>query len=298
MRAVWSFWSRPFVAPPHRAWSDALPHLLSWVISVQAASRHYPERALVTDTPGRRLLIDQLGLPFTHISTELDTLATVDPGWWALGKIVAQSLQTRPYLHLDSDVFLWKRLPPRIEAAAVIAQTPEQDRGESYRPADIEAAFAATGGVLPHEWEYARSLGPVIEAENCGIVGGNDIAFLNHYARIALDLVFRPENAAGWARLPDKRPYNIVVEQFLLAASVGFHTARPGSPYRGVRTTYLFPSWTEAFDANQSARIGFTHLMAGKSRPIVAERLAARVRRDWPDLYRRCERASAASIAA
>ncbi len=287
---MWSFWSAPYLAHYRQAWARPLDHLLSWVISAQTAMRHYPDSMLVTDSPGRKLLVDRLGLPFAEVSTELDRLAGHDPDWWMLGKLVAYSQQTAPFVHIDSDVFLWKRLPAHIAASPVLSQNPEGPMTGGYRPDEIETAMREAGGVLPAEWQWARSLGPPLPAENCGIVGGRDVAFLRHYAHNALAIVERPENRAAWQRLNSKRPYTYVVEQFLLSACVGYHAARPDSPHSGVRVAHLFPSWTEAFDANHAARIGYTHLMGGKGHHAAGQRLADRVRRDWPDYYRRCER--------
>src|SRR4051794_35780571 len=75
MRAVWSFWSAPYVSFYRRSWARPIDHLLSWVVSVQSVMRHHRDAVLVTDTPGRVLLVERLGLPFTEVSTELDRLA-------------------------------------------------------------------------------------------------------------------------------------------------------------------------------------------------------------------------------
>ena len=298
MRAVWSFWSEPFRAHYAGVWGTPLNHALAWVASVLSAARHYPDTMLVTDTFGAKLLVDRLALPFVEVSTELDRLRRHDPGWWMLGKLVAYAMQDRPFVHIDSDAFLWKALPARLETAPVLAQHPEHYGPEQriYCPQDVEEAFADTGGIVPVEWQWARSRGPALSAENCGILGGRDIAFLRHYAQTALALVERPENAAGWARHPEKWRFTYVVEQFLLSACLGFHRFDPGSPYRGVRCEYLFCSWDEARNPNQAAKLGYTHLMAySKRAPDIMRRLADRVRRDWPEYYRRCIRYSQAS---
>jgi hypothetical protein len=300
LRAVWSFWSRPYQAYYGASWGDPMTHALSWVLSVNVARLHYNDTLLVTDTPGRRLLVDRLGLEFAAVSTELDRLGAHDPGWWALGKLVAYRLQTTPYVHIDSDAYLWKPLPPALEAAPVLAQHPEYHRlGQAgYHPDAIEQSMAAHGGVLPAEWEWARSRGPMLRAENCGILGGQDTAFLRHYANQAIATIERPENAPAWEQVGDKRTHNLVVEQFLLSACLGFHRDRDGSPFFGVRAAYLFPSWSDATDANQAARRGYTHLMAwSKGTPAARRRLEARVRRDYPDYLRRCERARELLIA-
>jgi hypothetical protein len=43
----------------------------------------------VTDEEGARILVDELQLPFEHVSTALDAVADENPNWWALGKIEA-----------------------------------------------------------------------------------------------------------------------------------------------------------------------------------------------------------------
>ena len=125
MRSVWSFWTPPFQARKGRVWRKPLHHFLAWGISLSAARRHYPETVLVTDQAGKKLLIDALvGLQFTAVSTELDCLRTVDPDWWALGKLVAYSIQDQPFIHLDTDVFLWKPSSTRCGRGAGVCAVP------------------------------------------------------------------------------------------------------------------------------------------------------------------------------
>jgi len=292
MRAVWSFWSEPFERFYWRQWGSAENHLLAWVISVNAASRHYADTMLVTDARGKALLVDELGLRFAQVSTALDRLDGYDPGLWMTGKLVAYSLQTKPFVHLDSDVFLWRRLPPSLERAPVLAQHPERyaDGKAVYSPEALDASFTAAGGVLPEEWMWARSQGPVVRAENCGILGGQRADFLRHYAQSALDLIEAPGNAAAWAKVVDKWHHNYLIEQFLLSAMLDFHRHHPVSPFRGVHARYLFESWGDALDPQSAQSRGFTHLMAGAKRaPSVMQRIVRRVERDWPDYRPRCK---------
>lgn|ERR1035437_3062114 len=293
MRAVWSFWSPPFAAWNNCTWRSPMHHLLAWWLSLHTASKHYPETVLVTDRAGKRLLIDQLGLPFTEVSTELDSIAHAHPDWWCLGKLLAYSLQDQPFVHIDTDVFLWKPLPPNLAEAPVFAQCRDHFSRTDwcYRPRDVEQAFAQEKLALPKEWEYVQSRDTVLTAENCGILGGTNIDFLRYYSKQALDLVLRPQHAAAWSRLPDKKPYTIVIEQFFLSACVDFHRYHPRSPYRGVEVKHLFQSWEQAYDGNEAARLGFTHLIAGaKTSPVIARRLEERVRREDPAYVRVCER--------
>ena len=60
MRAVWSFWSVPYAASTGLRWKSERYHLFAWVLSLLEARRHYPRTALVTDTPGKVLLVERL----------------------------------------------------------------------------------------------------------------------------------------------------------------------------------------------------------------------------------------------
>ncbi|WP_213803543.1 DUF6734 family protein [Granulicella sp. dw_53] len=293
MRAVWSFWSHPFNAYKGKIWARPLHHMLAWGLSLHTARQHYPETVLITDTPGKRLLVDQLGLSFTEVSTELDRLQHVDIGWWALGKLVAYNLQDRPFLHIDSDVFLWKRLPQHLEVAPVVAQSPEHFHTihDAFGPREIEQVFSANDLQLPTEWEWMRSRDPErFREENCGILGGCDIPFLRYYSGLAIDLATNPAHRPTWNLFAEKECFTMLIEQFSLAACIDFHRFHPTSPFRGVGIQYLFPTFEDSLDSNQAARVGFTHLLGGsKSHSGVGQRIEARMRRDDPAYFQRCE---------
>ncbi len=292
MRAVWSFWSKPFLEYKGRIWHSPLHHLLAWGLSLRLARTHYPETVLVTDRAGKALLIDSLGLSFTHVSTELESIRKMDPGWWALGKLVAYSMQDQPFVHLDTDVFLWKPLPPGLVSAPVFAQCPEEHPPleEWCGPHEVERAFAQFDLSLPAEWEWSRSrhLNHFREA-NCGIMGGTRTDFIHYYANLALDLALNPAYAKAWATFDDKAGFNMLIEQFMLDACVEFHRSHPESPFRGINMRYLFSSFGEAYDQETAARAGFTHLLGDAKRDsFVAQRLEQRTQQEDMHYYRHC----------
>jgi hypothetical protein len=272
------------------AWPSERHHLLAWALSVETARRHHPDTALVTDSDGARLLVDALGLPFAHVSTELDRLDGGDPEWWTLGKLHAYRAQEAPFLHLDSDVFLWSALPPEVAAGAVIAQNPESfdfDGDDSwYRPRAVEAAILEAGGWLPEEWRRftASRTGAAL---CCGILGGHRTDVLREFAELAIRIIAHPANAPAWSRIADKVGNNILFEQYLLAACLAFH---------GITARCLFDSAAESWDADAARRVGYTHLIGGsKADPELALRLEARVRRDHPEYHERILRLTPAA---
>ena len=293
MRAVWSLWSRPMEVYRHGSWTSEAHHLLAWALSFELARAHYPRTALVTDSAGARLLVDGLGLEFDEVSTELDALSERDPGWWALGKLYAYRAQDEPFVHLDSDVFLWNALPEDVSGADLFTQNPEPiEVGRSYYDPDaMDRALrtAGNGWWLPEEWRWFRRAGVPLRGDCCGIFGANRVDFVKHYASQAIRMVEDPANQRGWARLYPKDAYAVLYEQYLLSACHEYHARASGSPFGALRMGYLFDSLEHAMSPGPAEALGYTHLIAGaKADPALAERLIARVARDYPARYERC----------
>jgi hypothetical protein len=285
MRAVWSFWSKPYRAHDHLNWSAERHTRLSWILSVETSRRHFAETALVTDSAGARMLVDELGLAFDSVSTALDALDGHDPEWWALGKIYAYRAQEVPFVHIDHDAFLWKPLPPEVVAAGVLTQSPESLAW--YDPGAFDWAIGVAGGWLPEEWRWFRRH-PAQEGLCCGIFGGNHIPFINHYADSAIRMIEHPANQPAWSLFNGKLGYNILFEQYFLSAALAFHQASPTSPLRDVTARCLFATGEQAYDEATAVELGFTHLLGGAKRdPGIMRRLKARVARDYPQHYAR-----------
>ena len=115
--------------------------LLIHTLAVCQAARVFPEVKFVTDLQGAQLA-DRLGWKFDAVDTSLEGFQPEGlTHVWALGKLVACGLQTKPFVHLDGDVILLKPLPRRVCHAPIIAQS--QDHWHYYEGPDMEAAYAA-----------------------------------------------------------------------------------------------------------------------------------------------------------
>jgi hypothetical protein len=273
-------------------WASDAHHLLAWVLSTETARVHYRPAVLYTDDAGARLLVDGAGLAFDEVHTTLNALSASDPSWWALGKLYAYREQAVPFVHIDSDVFLWRRLRPDVESAPVFAQHPDViSPGRSfYHPEVLEAALAGAGdGWLPAQWRWYRASGLAPRAESCGIVGGHRVDFLRHYADQAIHLVEHRGNQEAWNGLDDRAAHVVLIEQYLLAACVEHHRHHRDSGDDDFGIAYVFASSHDAFTPARAAAAGYTHLIAGsKGDPDIAARLEARVAADYPEAYRRC----------
>jgi hypothetical protein len=293
VRAVWSFWSKPFRQRRGSLWLSDYHAWLAWGLSVELAHRHYPDTLLVTDDDGAAILVDRLKLPFGSISLELNALRDHDPDWWALGKLYAYRLQTEPFVHIDSDVFLWKRLPTALEAAAVFAQSPEAfdpDRdGHWYPLRAVENTFRDTGW-LPDAWRWYSARPAPLVAPCCGIVGGQRADVLREFAALGIRVAETPDNAPAWAAWGDKGYCNVLIEQFLLNAVLEYRRELEWVESEGeLRPAYLFATDTEAYDPARAEAAGYTHLIGGAKRnPELMADLEARMFADYPEIAERC----------
>lgn len=293
VRAVWSFWSKPFREGRGSQWPSDYHAHLAWGLSVELARRHYPDTLLVTDDEGAELLVDRLKLPFESVSLELNKLRAHDPDWWALGKLYAYRLQTEPFVHIDSDVFLWKRLPAELESAPVFAQSPEvfdPERDAQWYPLGaVDRTFLKTGW-LPEAWRWYSARPTPLVASCCGVVGGQRTDVLREFAELGIRVVEAHENAPGWAAWSDKGYCNVLIEQFLLNAVVEHRRALEWVESDAeLRITYLFPTDAGAYDPARAEEAGYTHLIGGAKRnaALMAD-LEARMWADYPEFAERC----------
>jgi hypothetical protein len=283
--AVWSFWTPPFTAFHSNAWLSQEQHLASWVLSFETARGHFHETVLVTDYSGARLLVDQLGLPFDRVYTDLNELDDCDMYWWVLGKLHAYKLMKGPFLHIDNDVFLWS---PISIIAPVVAQNPEHFAfgAGQYRPDLLQNIVTAAGGSLPEEWTWYTSRRGN-EAVCCGVLGGAFCDFLEYYATKAIEIVAQTKKAATRLAPAEILGSNILIEQYFLSACLAYHAAEGHARFRDVYIRYLFESEEQAFSGN-AAQIGYTHLIAGAKRDTdIAQRILSRVRKCFPEYHNR-----------
>lgn len=178
MKIIQSFWTLPTTinADPSSlsnkfkgGWPSEAYHFLSWTLSCLKLREHYPEVNLITDSYGKEILIDQMKLPYTGVSTELDDIRNTNPKLWGYGKIHAYSLQAEPFIHVDSDVFIWNKFPKRIHQAKLLAQ--HLENYPFYR--QLLEELSKQSRSLPSEFTQYKDASAI----NAGIIGGQDFAF-------------------------------------------------------------------------------------------------------------------------
>ena len=244
MKCVYSFWSKPFLANinpqlpsasanigsnSYAGFSSFEDFLYSWVLSAELSAQHYREIELVTDTYGKSLFIEQLKLPFTSVNTILNHVPEhVSHKHWSFSKIVAYTCQKEPFVHIDADVYLWKRLPPRVENASIFGQNTESQIWLNYHYTEPYFLMYKFLNVLPNDFTYEpRKFHKWDTAICCGVVGGQNWQLINSVAAKGVEIFYCEENKHGWeidlsfdSLWGDRTPshgYISVVEQYGIA---------------------------------------------------------------------------------
>jgi len=213
MKVIQTFWLKPFFETKrekglHQAcgWCNPMSYYMSHALSCLSLREYYDQVELYTDPAGKKLLIDDLQLPYTAVHLLPKELDGYPVELWALGKIYAYRDQQDPFLHVDNDVYVWQRFPEAIEQAQIVAQNYEQ--GIAFNRANVLDVMSKAVNVPP----YMRSMKTADEA-NVGIIGGRDVAFFQHYADEALRFVRGNMHILGRLRYPYY--FNTIFEQYL-----------------------------------------------------------------------------------
>lgn len=307
MKIIQSLWTRPLTLDVQRGkvsggWPSWDHYWASWVLSAWQAHLTHGTVDLVTDRIGAQILVEELQLPFRHVSLVLDAIPrNVHPALWAYGKVVAYEEHAKRgdasagggFMHIDSDVYLWRPLPERVTSAAVAAQ--HYEWAPQYPPFhDIytrpQQTMQALMKHLPGAWTpHAED----DHAINMGIFGGNDLHTIGEYCRQVRSFVEHPDNQPGWQAIAnsgrgDLGIRNVGWSNMLVEQQTAYCVARQ----RGVPMAMLF----EKDDMDQIDSVGndlgYTHVMGYKKKPATDEfiqRFERRVRDSYPDAWSRIQ---------
>lgn len=287
MKIVQSFWSKPYL---HSAadesgrlrggWLSARYHWYSWALSCLSFSRFYDEVELVTDDFGRQWLTDELELPYTRVSTPLNSLHNAPASLWALGKIHAYSFQEEPFLHADSDVYIWKPLPAEILQSPLFAQNQEIDfpryaevcqtilTAFNQPPAALKEIFERTGSTM---------------AFNAGIIGGNHPGFFKKFAaEVIRFLDANPDKL----HLVDGGVFNMVYEQQL-----GYSLALKENIEVAFLRGEMDASFTQVMEFHLLPVAEYYIHTVGYAKKVsyACEQVEARLRYGFPDFFSKLE---------
>ncbi len=195
--------------------------LFTTALSVLCASRHFKEVQFISSNWGVDV-ITQLKLPITSYSDKLNEMKSVDRHFWAYGKLLAYCEQTKPFVHIDNDVFLWDALAPRILNAKLCFQSHEPFDADGYQYYNMLKKCWGRAPVKPQD----ICDNPVDDfAYNCGICGGNDLSIFEEWRKTSAEYIFAPANQeVFFEKEKDMLMHqNLFHEQYFLACLIKKH---------------------------------------------------------------------------
>lgn len=277
-RIIYTFWTnkRDF-SKNSFGWLDSRYHICSWIRSVNLSRKFFKEVVLYCDDETKKVLIDDLNLPFTEFHILFDKHYTQDKDFWALPKILTYNKQTKPFIHIDADVYLFKQLDDKYLNADIVIQNIENDcLFDGYYRSRINLINELKLNV-PAEW-HAKETN---YGYNMGLFGGNDLSFIKRYCNSSIRFI----HSNKWTKIKEIDPsentaVNVIVEQYILAVMCNNYNKNPERIL------------TNALEANlEAVQKGFVHLLsAAKRNKNVSISLEEGVKRDFPIYYEKMQK--------
>lgn len=107
MKAIYSYWDINKLSKSSRNWINEEYKWMTLALSVCHSLNHFNKVEMVTTSECKKI-IEDLKIPFTKITTELDDLDRSFSKIWILEKIKAYSIQEEPFIHIDGDFILYQ----------------------------------------------------------------------------------------------------------------------------------------------------------------------------------------------
>lgn len=271
MKIYYSYWEN--------GWRPEALNLDMWRLSVELAKKHYGKKNiyLITKTESAHLFKD---FEFAEIITVLDKMPDFQKTW-SLGKIYAfkEAAKNGPFVHLDSDVFLWEPLPESLLNSYVFAQSPDEsikrDNGLWGSPYDL-GHIKNIYGKLPEDWQNVLDSQVDKTVINMGIFGGSNTKFISDYCDFVLEMILNPEFYDLWNGINKGEHITAclpcLIEQFNLKIF---------AEKKGVEVKFLLDDLN---DKNKKSYLKYTHLMLLKSDKNIIKRVSERVNKKPYDL--------------
>lgn len=252
-KALYSHWSKPNENTDlYAGFNTEQDFANAMHLSVLCSKKWFEEVELVTDKEGKEF-VNRHKIPFDNIIVCLDDYNHIRAKHWAIGKIVACNMQKAPFMHIDNDVFLFKK--PEKNLLDSDASFQNYERVEQYW--------------YTNQLEIAKKECPIKEIDynvemslNCGIMGFNKLDVLSEWMELALQYIDWFDNTESIK----KELSSIMFEQyhiFQLLKKYNYNIAV-------IENFYISPKIAK--------EKGYTHLISGsKRRPDLEEKVENRL---------------------
>ncbi len=191
MKLIYSFWTYPIRSRKEDkrnrlagGWPHTRYHYLSWILSCLLAKKHHGKIDLYTDDYGKELLIDNLELPYNNVHVALNDLEKeYSSDLWTIGKTMTLKLVNEPFLHIDSDVYLFGKINRKILNGGLVCQNLTKNL-------DVYDNIFKEVHKLDHCPAYfKRNPKEDLISINAGVIGGNNLKRIHEIAEEVFNFV-------------------------------------------------------------------------------------------------------------
>lgn len=265
-RAVYSLWTKP-MDQEYVGFNSEEALMECFALSLYYTKKWFKEVHFITDIKGKEL-VDQYGLIFDYISTELeDVLQNINKREWALGKIWACKIQDKPFIHIDNDIILFKPLPKDFLTKDAIFQNSENN----------EYILQYYIGMMKYDKMYYVDKPKwydvdKLRAYNCGLLGFNRLDFLNEWWETASKHINFIKHQGGYPDTSSISP--LIYEQQYIGCLCDEYNYTVG-----LLTDYSdSPNPVQWIPDDLARKLGYTHLLSqSKRNPSVEKKVRNRL---------------------
>lgn len=232
----------------------------SMALSCLLLKKHFGSVTLYCNKRVSKVVSEILRIPYDDIVIIPDFMEMYEGcNLWALPKIYTYSKQTGPFLHVDCDWFMFEKLSQKLLNADVIGQNVEYD-DQMYNRRTLEK-FISNGCLFP-DWvlkDYHTN--PILRVINAGILGGNDIEFIQTYLKEIKDFI---DNNLTVLRKMNDGFINSIYEQLFFYLMVKENAKSIGLCTEGDKLSTKF-DWLPV-NLSYAPKSGYMHLLADVKR--------------------------------
>lgn len=207
MKAIFSNWHKPQHDNVHAGYNNLEDFKIGISTAILCASRFY-ECHFVGD-PYSCDIVRELRLPIKSIQPVVFGKYAPD-GLWNYSKLKACSMFEAPFVHIDNDVFLLKKLP---EFKDYLFQNVEDFKIHPwyYEPISLMKNLTINKSIFKPE---------IKAAYNCGIIGISNNNLKQEWIIPSLELIESDDFKNLYRQKGHKILFEIIVEQFTAISSV------------------------------------------------------------------------------
>lgn len=246
--------------------------LIMTSLSLLYASQHYDVTFYTTDKMKKIL-------NFLPVNIKVfDKKFNYPEDTWVESKFYAMSKQTKPFIHIDTDVFLYKEIFNKYKNSPVIIERPEM--GEDFLPHYPPQLNFWNDYVLKDHQKWDKNLN---YSFNCGTLGFNDMNLKDDFIKSYYNLKEEFNKNKKAYRIYKKRGSEpcIVLEQYNLASLC---------KKSNIKVDFILPYSNRKTQSEAAKQIGYTHLSGNvKYNKDIIKRIHQRFKINFPSQYKKLQ---------